>query len=101
MKKILIIVAIVLGILISLFMFASKPIISRKADVPELYLDAIASQARGIYSKTLPLVPVYISIDQFTGSAVHYTIYYFPFGTMGMSYAESDGFNIEKPLTKS
>ena len=101
MKKTLMIIVILLSILGILCIFASNPIISVKTDIPESYLDAIKSQAIGVYSRVLPLVPVYVSVDQVTGSTVYYTIYYFPFGAVGMSYTEADGFNIETPLTRS
>jgi hypothetical protein len=78
---------------------ASNPIISCNAEISEEYLEAIESHAKGIYSTVLPLVPIYISVDSFSSNKVYYTIYYFPFGTVGMSYIEVDGYNIEKPLT--
>ena len=76
-----------------------NPIISHKAELPRNYIEAIESQAEGFYSKTLPLIPVYVSVEEFTGNKVYYTIHYFPFGTVEMSYTENDGYNIEKPLT--
>ena len=101
MKNKILIAAIVVGILaFVLFILDSNPIISCKIDIPENCLEAIESQSKGIYSKTLPLVPVYISVDSYSAGKVCYTIHYFPFGTVGMSYIEGDGYNIEKPLTK-
>lgn len=83
----------------SLSILSSNPIISRKTDVLEHDLDATVSQAKGVYSSALPLVPVYVSIDDVSEKTIFYTISYFPFGTVGMSYTEGDGYNIEKPLT--
>ena len=77
----------------------SSPVISYKTGVPDHYLEAIESQAKGIYSQDLPLIAVYVSADRCVEDTVFYTIYYFPFGTVGMSYSERDGYNIEKPLT--
>ena len=101
MKNKIIIAAIVVGILtFVLFTLDSDPIISCKTDIPENFLKAIESQSKGVYSKTLPLVPVYVSVDSYSAGKVCYTIHYFPFGTVGMSYIEGDGYNIEKPLTR-
>ena len=90
---------IVVVLIAALGIFASGPIVSCKIEVPENYLEAIESQSKGVYSTTLPLVPVYTSVDSYSDGIVHYTIHYFPFGTVGMSYIEGDGYNIEKPLT--
>ena len=100
MKKKVITITIIVAILITgLCILASNPIISYKNDVPAEYVEAVESQAGGIYSKTLPLVPVFVTVNSFEKETVYYTIHYFPFGTVEMSYIESDGFNIEKPLT--
>ena len=56
-------------------------------------------QARGLYSRRLPLVPVLVRLDGMEGGTVFYTIHYFPFGTVGMSFSEEGLYNIEKPLT--
>jgi len=93
---------IVLGLLIvGIFMLASNPVISCKTEVSENYLEAVVSQAKGVYSDSLPLLPVYVTVDQFESEKVYYTIHYFPFGTVEMSYIETDGYNIEKPLNGS
>ena len=92
---ILILAVLVLGFGI----LAEKPVVSCKAEIPEHYLEAIESQSGGVYSHRLPLIPVYVSVDSFSEGKVYYTIYYFPFGTVGMSYTETDGYNMEKPLT--
>jgi len=69
-----------------------------KLDLPEDTREAIKSQAEGVYSHTLPLLPVFISVKDVSEDLVRYTIYYFPFGTVGMSFSETDGYCIEKPL---
>ena len=100
MNKRGVVFAVITVILItSLCILSSHPIISCKTEVSGHNLEAIKSQAKGVYSNTLPLVPVYVSVDDASGTTTHYTIYYFPFGTVGMSYTEGEGYNIEKPLT--
>lgn len=98
-KKAIIVVITVVLLLVSLGLLNENPIISNKANAPANYLDAIADQSDGLYSDILPLVPVYVSVENFTSDRVYYTIHYFPFGNVGMSYSESDGYNMEKPLT--
>lgn len=98
-KKAIIVIAFVAILIIGLYIFASNPIISCKVDVPENYLEAIESQSKGTYSNVLPLVPIYVTVNSLEAETVYYTIHYFPFGSVGMSYTESDGYNIEKPLT--
>ena len=41
---------------------------------------------------------MYVSVNSFDGIRGYYTVYYFPLGSVGMSYSESDGYNMEKPL---
>ena len=98
-KKMGIGVIITVVLLIVLFAFSKNPIVSCNIEIPESYMEAVKDHAKGFYSKRLPLVPVYVSIDEYSAGALYYTIYYFPFGTVGMSYIEGDGYNIEKPLT--
>lgn len=62
-------------------------------------MQAIEGEAKGLYSKQIPLVPVYIHVDNYIENRVYYIIYYFPAGTVGMSYQDEDGYCIEKPLT--
>ena len=100
MKKKYYAIAIVAVVLVlALCLSALTPVVVCSIDVPDTYLEAIESQSKGLYSRTVPLVPVRVSVDAFSEGRVHYTIHYFPFGTVGMSYAENDGYNIEKPLT--
>lgn len=95
------IAAIVILLICALSLLSARPIVFRSVDLPERYVEAIESQSRGVYSSKLPLVPVIVSVDSFSQGRVTYTIYYFPFGTVGMSYSEHDGYNIEKPLTRA
>lgn len=85
-------------LVITLGILTSYPMISCTLDLPEAYGQAIESQAAGVYSRKLPLVPVCVTVDSFSEDTVYYTIHYFPFGTVGMAYNESDGYHIEKPL---
>ena len=98
-KRLFITIAIVVMLIFVLCYLTSNPIISVPKDVPEHYVEAIKSQSKGVYSNVLPLVPVYVSVDNLSANRVYYTIHYFPFGTVGMSYTEGDGYNIEKPST--
>lgn len=98
-KSILIFITVLILLSICLSLLASNPIISCNTAVSEQDLEAIKGQSKGVYSSRLPLVPVYVSVDGISQGTVFYTIHYFPFGTVGMSYTEGDGYNIEKPLT--
>ena len=100
-KKGLRIAAIIVLLIAALCILSFRPIVYCGTELPGGCLAAIKSQSAGIYSHRLPLVPVFVSVDSFSRGKVSYTIYYFPFGTVGMSYTEQDGYNIEKPLTRS
>ena len=89
---VLVLCAVCFGIL------SYHPFLSRKCEVPEAYVPEIYAEARGVYSRTIPFVPVRISIERLSGERVYYTIHYFPFGTLEMSYDPVDGYNQEKPL---
>lgn len=97
-KKTMIAVIFVGALFAGLCFLSSNPIISCKIDIPESYSAAIEAQAKGVYSQRLPLIPVCATVDSFSGNEVHYTIHYFPLGTVGMSYMETDGYSIVKPL---
>ena len=106
MKKRVVIIAVVMAIALgSLNVWLAKrtsdPIVLCNIDIPKEYRDVIEQEAKGVYSYRLPLVPVRVSVDRYDMSAdrVYYTIYYFPFGSVGMSYKGDDGFFQEKPLT--
>ena len=73
---------------------SSHPFVSRRCEVPEEYVAEIRAQSVEVYSKKVPLLPIYISIEQFSAGRA-----YFPFGTLGMSYSLTDGFCQENPLT--
>ena len=94
MVLILSIMIIALGIL------SSHPLFSCDIEVPETHIQAIKSEAKGLYSGKLPLVPVYVKATNYSEDKVFYTVFYFPFGSVDMSYSEADGYNIEKQLTK-
>lgn len=89
---------LLLGLLV-LCVFCDYPILLGQ-EVPEHYEETIRTQAEGIYSKRLPLIPVLVRIEACSAESIYYTIYYFPFGSVGMTYHSNDGYNIEKPLLK-
>lgn len=90
----LLLAAVVLGLL------TAQPILSCTFELPEAYRQAIQDQAKGRYSVRLPLVPVFVKTERFEEERVYYTIYYFPLGSVGMSYHPEDGYNIEKTLSR-
>ena len=90
--------AVLLAVLMGLY--AAGPAISWGVELPEACLDAVESQARGLYSKMLPLIPVRVSVTGYEEETVFYTIHYFPCGTVEMSYRAGEGYNMEKPLTR-
>ena len=98
-KRVIIAIMIVVTLIAGLCILVSNPIISCKKDVPEYYYEVIEAQSKGIYSNVLPLVPVYVNVNSLEAETVYYTIHYFPFGTVDMSYTKDDGYNIEKSLT--
>ena len=99
-KKIGIGVIFTVVLVIVLFAFSKNPIVSCDIEIPENYLEAVKEQVEGVYSKRLPLIPVYVRIDSYAEEKLYYTIYYFPLGSVGMSYVEGDGYNIEKSLSR-
>ncbi len=99
-KAKVILIAAILIFTAALSIISSNPVVYCDTDIPDSYLEAVESQVRGVYSKKMPLVPLYVSVHSFSGEKVLYTIHYFPFGTVEMSYQEGDGYNIEKPLTR-
>ena len=86
--------------IILLRIFSANLIISCDFDIPNTTYKAIESQAEGVYTSKLPLVAVYVNITDYSDEKAYYTIHYFPFGRICMSYSENDGYNIEKQLTK-
>ena len=99
-KKIGIGVIITVVFIIVLVAFSKNPIVSCNIEIPENYMEAVKEQAEGVYSSRLPLIPVYVQIDRYEEEKLYYTIYYFPLGTVGMSYIEGEGYNIEKQLSR-
>lgn len=55
---------------------SSHPFVSRRCEVPEEYVAEIRAQSVGVYSKKVPLLPIYISIEQFSadGPIIRFTI---------------------------
>ena len=98
MKK-KIIVGLLVAVIILVFL-CQKPIVSYKTELSTEYKTAIESQSKGIYSSRFPLVPVFVSVEPPEQEKAFYTIDYFPFGTVGMSYSPQDGYNIEKQLSR-
>ena len=98
MKKVLLVITLVL--ILGLGILSKNPIVICDDDLSEEYMEAIESQAEGLYSRKLPLVPVCVNVTSFDDETVYYTIYYFPLGTVGMSYNKNDGYNMEKSLTR-
>lgn len=99
MKKMIIILISIVILIFFIRIFTCGPIISCRIELPAGYIKVIESQSKGQYSDTLPLIPVYVSVDCFCDGRVYYTVHYFPLGSVGYSFMDSDGFNIEKPLT--
>ena len=97
MKKVLL--GIASALILGLGILSKNPIVICDDDLSEEYMEAIESQAEGLYSRKLPLVPVCVNVTSFDDETVYYTIYYFPFGTVGMSYNKNDGYNMEKQLS--
>lgn len=98
-KKAISVLVILFLILILLWQVSTRPVLLCPTAIPDAYRDAVISQSSGIYSRSLPLVPVCVVADSYENNTVTYTIFYFPFGSVGMSYSETDGYNIEKALT--
>ena len=98
-KKAMITLLIVALFGMTLACISSHPFVSRRCEEPEEYVAEIRAQSVGVYSKKVPLLPIYIFIEQFSAGRAYYTVHYFPFGTLGMSYSLTDGFCQENPLT--
>ena len=98
-KKIGIVIGLLTVVMAVLVLLCRNPIVTGDLEIPQNYMDAARDQAKGLYSKRLPLVPIVVRINSYSENVLYYTIYYFPLGTVGMSYSGGDGYNIEKPLT--
>ncbi len=99
-KSLVIVLSVIVLLIICLGIISSHPFLTKKCEVPEEYVTEIYAQSMGIYSNRIPLLPVCISIESYSGERIYYAIHYFPFGIVGMSYNPTDGFNQEKPLTR-
>ena len=96
-KRWIIIAALFILVLV-LKVSTDHPFIAYSDNLPKNYYSAVQNQAKGLYSSRIPLVPIFVSIDDLERGTVFYTIHYFPFGSVGMAYSQGDGYNIEKPL---
>ena len=95
-KVVVLLIAFVMGLCV----LCHKPVIINGGKLSTEQMEIVESQAKGLYSSKLPLVPVVVSVEKADGAQVFYTIYYFPFGSVGMSYSVADGYNIEKELSR-
>ena len=91
-------IVVVLAVTVLLCILAQHPVILGDSELPEAYRNAVQDQAGGLYSQRLPLVPTFVNVENFYEETVQYSVYYFPFGVVRMSYHLTDGYNIEKPL---
>lgn len=78
---------------------SSHPFVSRRCEVPEEYVAEIRAQSVGVYSKKVPFFADLHFHRAVSAGRAYYTVHYFPFGTLGMSYSLTDGFCQENPLT--
>ena len=99
-KRVWITTGLLLVLLAGLFILNQNPMVICRLDVPANYIEAAREQAKGLYSVKVPLVPVGVRIDRYSAPALYYTIYYFPVGSVKMSYTGGEGYNIERPLTR-
>ncbi len=90
----LLLLAAALGVL------SQRPILIGAENLPASLREAVTEQAGGLYSSRLPLVPVCVVIDGVSATSVDYTIYYVPFGSVGMTWVEGDGYSIRAPLVR-
>ncbi len=93
------IAAAVCAVLLLAASLAVRPPLTGGEGLTEQQREAVVSQAKGLYSARIPMVPLFVSVERSTEDAVYYTVHYFPFGTVGMSWHARDGYNMEKPLT--
>ncbi len=98
MKKFVLCLLAAAAVLIGALLYRG-PVVLNDDGLTCHYAAAVKSQARGLYSDKLWLVPVVVNVTDFTDEQVEYTIYYLPFGSVDMSYTKADGYNIKKPLT--
>ena len=96
-KKIML---VVMAVVLVLTFLSQNPVISYKEEIPREYKTAVESQVKGVYSSKLPLIPFYVSVKDVKNEKVLYTVYYLPFGAVEMSFSATDGYNIEKELSR-
>ena len=99
MKKRIVISLLILLLMLVLCINAFRPLVLFGSGLSEEARKAVQSQAAGLYSRRLPLVPLFVTIDRLESQRVYYTIWYFPVGCVDMSWEPTDGYNMEKPLT--
>ena len=99
MKKKILIPALILLLVAVLCITAVRPPVLFGSGLTEEARQAVQSQAAGLYSSRLPLVPLFVTVDTQEQQRIYYTIWYFPIGCVGMSWTPGDGYNIEQPLT--
>jgi hypothetical protein len=99
MKKRIVIPLLVLLLVLVLCISAVRPPVLFGSGLSEEARKAVQSQSAGLYSRRLPLVPLFVTVDRLESQRVYYTIWYFPVGCVGMSWEPTDGYNMEKPLT--
>ena len=80
-------------------LLVSRPLVVCRYELPDGYIDDIVAQAKGFYSERLPIIAACITVDDYSNGAAYYTIYYFPFGTVEMTYIGDGGFDCTKYLT--
>ena len=99
MKKRIVIPLLILLLVLVLYISAVCPPVLFGSRLSEEARKAVQSQAAGLYSRRLPRVPLFVTVDRLESQRVYYTIWYFPVGCVGMSWEPTDGYNMEKPLT--
>ena len=63
-KKQVIAAAAALCVVLVLAMLCANPVISGGKELPTEFRNAIQSQAGGLYSRRLPLVPVVVTVEE-------------------------------------
>lgn len=97
-KALIAVLSILALLIVCSGLISLRPFIVHRCAVPEEYLTEIRAESGGVYSENIPLFAVCVTVEDYADGKVFYTIRYFPFGTVGMSYHTGDGFNLEKRL---
>lgn len=88
------IIIIIIGIIVLRTCF---PTIECKVEVPADVYEDIESHTSHMFSGSLPLIPVHVTVYDYRDGNYYYTISYFPFGNIDEAYGE-DGFSPESEL---